>query len=63
MTMMKYYIDDGGEIDMEALWAYEGVVLPGGRIILGRWWSPDDGENNDEVSSYAILGSFEFDSF
>jgi len=20
------------------LWSYEGVVLPGGRIILGRWW-------------------------
>lgn len=23
-----------------AYWAYEGVVLPGGKIILGRWWSP-----------------------
>ena len=21
-------------------WAYEGVVLPGGMIMLGRWWSP-----------------------
>lgn len=26
----------------ESCWAYEGVVLPGGMIILGRWWSPAD---------------------
>lgn len=27
-------------------WCYEGVALPGGKIILGRWWSPmqDDTE-------------------
>ncbi|MCJ1253742.1 hypothetical protein MMC24_001554 [Lignoscripta atroalba] len=24
-------------------WAYEGVVLPGGMVMLGRWWSPMDG--------------------
>ncbi len=23
-------------------WAYEGVVLPGGMVMLGRWWSPMD---------------------
>lgn len=34
----------GGQIDMSTnnYWAYEGVVLPGGKIILGRWWSPMD---------------------
>lgn len=21
-------------------WAYEGVVLPGGHMMLGRWWNP-----------------------
>ena len=26
----------------EQCWAYEGVVLPGGMIMLGRWWSPID---------------------
>lgn len=26
----------------ESCWAYEGVVLPGGMIMLGRWWSPTD---------------------
>ena len=31
------------EVDINAgCWAYEGVVLPGGMIILGRWWSPMD---------------------
>lgn len=42
MTMMKYFDDDSepSGIDLNALWAYEGVVLPGGQIVLGRWWSP-----------------------
>lgn len=26
----------------EDLWAYEGVVLPGGKMILGRWWAPEE---------------------
>lgn len=26
----------------DGCWAYEGVVLPGGMIMLGRWWSPMD---------------------
>jgi hypothetical protein len=40
LTMMKYFYreDDYGnitdEIDMGALWAYEGVMLPGGKIIV-----------------------------
>ena len=28
------------DVDLDnSCWAYEGVVLPGGKIILGRWWS------------------------
>lgn len=42
MTMMKFFFDSQGRPDEEALWAYEGVVLPGGQIMVGRWWSPDD---------------------
>ena len=34
-------IDDDAELN-PGCWAYEGVVLPGGMIILGRWWSPMD---------------------
>jgi hypothetical protein len=50
MTMMKYWADeDTGEIDYSSLWAYEGVVLPGGMIMLGRWWHP----NPDTTSEYS----------
>ncbi|KAF2431155.1 hypothetical protein EJ08DRAFT_660302 [Tothia fuscella] len=41
MTMMKYFLDDNGQFDLAALWAYEGIVLPGAQIIVGRWWSAD----------------------
>jgi hypothetical protein len=38
LTMMKYFVEEDeygeGEIDLEALWAYEGVILPGGKIIV-----------------------------
>lgn len=46
MTMMKYWRDVNGDMDPSSLWAYEGVVLPGGMIMLGRWWHPtgDDAE-------------------
>lgn len=37
----KYQVDDDAEIN-PGCWAYEGVVLPGGKIMLGRWWSPMD---------------------
>ncbi|KAJ4296664.1 hypothetical protein N0V90_006712 [Kalmusia sp. IMI 367209] len=38
ITFMKHFDDDLNQVDQDNLWAYEGVVLPGGRIILGRWW-------------------------
>lgn len=38
ITFMKHFMEDLDEVDQDNLWAYEGVVLPGGRIILGRWW-------------------------
>ena len=46
MTMMKYFDDDTDPtgIDLNALWAYEGVVLPGGQIAVGRWWSPSEAD-------------------
>lgn len=54
LTMMKYFEkeDAAGEIDMGSLWAYEGVVLPGGIIVVGRWWNPDpSGVLDDEQYS------------
>lgn len=36
-------------IDTDAgIWAYEGIVLPGGEIMVGRWWSPDSEVALDE---------------
>lgn len=32
------------DVGVEGLWAYEGVVLPGGNLIVGRWWSPGTGD-------------------
>ena len=50
LTMMKYFRDPDGAVDHGVLWAYEGVVLPGGQIIVGRWWAP---ENVDEDHKYS----------
>jgi hypothetical protein len=37
-----------GEYDPNNVWKYEGCVLPGGRIIVGRWWDlTADGEPVD----------------
>ncbi|TKA76036.1 hypothetical protein B0A55_05109 [Friedmanniomyces simplex] len=56
MTMMKYYEDlQTGGVDHDSLWAYEGVVLPGGQIMLGRWWSPGDGVGSEQYSGPFIL--------
>lgn len=38
ITFMKHFMGDLGHGDHDNLWGYEGVVLPGGRIIVGRWW-------------------------
>ena len=34
-------------------WCYDGVVLPGGMIMVGRWWSPiDDSEDMECVGPF-----------
>ena len=43
VSMMKVMPDPGTGAYGTSItqdWAYEGVVVPGGQIILGRWWSP-----------------------
>lgn len=64
LTMMKYFeVEDdeesagvyGANIDWDALWAYEGVVLPGGKIVVGRWWSPNSGVEEDQYSGPFVL--------
>lgn len=56
MTMMKYFeVETTATMDLDALWAYEGVVLPGGEIILGRWWCANDGMGESMYSGPFIL--------
>jgi len=49
ITLMKYVLDGQGFYDPASCWAYEGVVLPGGQIILGRWWSPLHNEGDGGI--------------
>lgn len=56
MTMMKYFLlDDDVTINYGGLYAYEGVVLPGGQIIVGRWWCPYTGQGEDTYSGPFIM--------
>jgi hypothetical protein len=38
VTLMKYKLDASGSV--QEPWAYEGVLLPGKQMIIGRWWQP-----------------------
>ena len=45
-------------MDWDALWAYEGVVLPGGKIVVGRWWSPSNNAAGGAVDEQQYSGPF-----
>ena len=45
------WTNDNFVID-EDCWAYEGAVLPGGKIILGRWWHPQNDREMVEVGPF-----------
>lgn len=40
VTMLKYmaYTDRRNGEMLTKIWAYEGLVSPGGTFIVGRWW-------------------------
>ncbi|EGP92044.1 unnamed protein product [Zymoseptoria tritici ST99CH_1A5] len=42
VTLVQHIKDEFGNIDHGWICVYEGLVLPGGQIILGRWSVPDD---------------------
>lgn len=59
VSFMKYCkTNDSAEVFN--MWAYEGVLLPGGKIMLGRWWCPD-GYPDDSVSVNAISIAYSAD--
>ncbi len=49
ITLMKYALDEHGFYDPGSCWAYEGIVLPGRHLILGRWWSPLNNGGDDDI--------------
>ncbi|KAH7114224.1 hypothetical protein B0J11DRAFT_496496 [Dendryphion nanum] len=60
VTFMKHF-EDLDQATTDDLWAYEGVVLPGGRIMVGRWWyasgdckSLDWGDNSGPFILWAV---------
>ncbi|KAH6719263.1 hypothetical protein BKA61DRAFT_543704 [Leptodontidium sp. MPI-SDFR-AT-0119] len=59
LTMMKYYTKqdaNGHDIyDPFQAWCYEGCVLPGGRLIVGRWWSALGDPNSSTTNSGPFL--------
>lgn len=52
ITFLKFFHWDG-EYNPDSIWAYEGCVLPGNQIIVGRWWwiSGRGGISEDDVPS------------
>ncbi|KAI9814399.1 MAG: hypothetical protein M1827_003255 [Pycnora praestabilis] len=56
LTLMKYFADEQGAYEAGSDWCYEGCVLPGGQIILGRWWRPEMDPRDDT----AYCGPFIF---
>jgi hypothetical protein len=51
---MKHFMEDYDTLD-DDLWAYEGVVLPGGRTMLGRWWYATE---RPDAENYVIAPLF-----
>ena len=55
--MMKEMPSEDGEYGTghSNQWAYEGVVLPGGQVMVGRWWRPFDPEDAPSYSGPFIF--------
>jgi len=51
VTMVKYFMDAQRNVDLGALWAYEGVIFPGSQMMVGRWWQP--GPNVTRQNAYS----------
>ncbi|TVY28683.1 hypothetical protein LHYA1_G002430 [Lachnellula hyalina] len=51
MVLMKFYTDSNGDYNPEQLFCYEGCVLPGGKIIVGRWWDAFADPRDDSTAS------------
>ncbi|PQE20967.1 Myo-inositol transporter 1 protein [Rutstroemia sp. NJR-2017a BBW] len=54
ITMVKYFPDEPAE-----MWAYEGCVLPGGSVMVGRWWDATAEATDDVFSGPFIFWNVE----
>jgi hypothetical protein len=55
ITLMKFFPDKQGQYDSGEVWGYEGCVLPGGSIIVGRWWDATANAADDVFSGPFIF--------
>ncbi|TVY87547.1 hypothetical protein LAWI1_G006672 [Lachnellula willkommii] len=51
LVLMKFYTDSNGDYNPEQLFCYEGCVLPGGKVIVGRWWDAFADPRDDTTAS------------
>lgn len=63
VTMMSFRPDLDGNYGLghTSAWAYEGCVLPGNQIMIGRWWraEPDTPSNSPSYSGPFIFWAVE----
>ena len=38
ISFLRFQLCAHGELDESQIWGYEGCVMPGNRIIVGKWW-------------------------
>lgn len=51
ITIIKFFPEEDGSFDRDQAWGYEGCVLPGGRIIIGRWFHANSDLNDEDIMS------------
>jgi len=54
VAMMKTYVPKDKVDDYDRLFAYEGVITPGGQMMVGRWWDPETAHDG----MYCLSGPF-----
>lgn len=55
LVLMKFYTDANGDYNPAQQFCYEGCVLPGGRIVVGRWWDAFGDPKMDNTASGPFL--------
>ena len=59
MTLLMYRYDATGvNLIRDSMWSYDGIALPGGQIIIGRWMHVLEGQYENPDVSYFYYFSF-----